>query len=168
MRSAPPVHVALRNRADSTRRYLLIPIRVGRSMDSTVGASAPLTRAKFRIGGAVIVLTVIALLVWALTQRGATSFYVTTGELAARGPTTLAEGYRVNGRVVGGSIERSGLETSFLVSDGSTELRVVTDRPLPDTFKDGSDVVVSGSYNGSSFTAVEVLAKCPSKFKAKT
>jgi cytochrome c-type biogenesis protein CcmE len=43
---------------------------------------------------------------------------------------------------------------------------VTTDQPLPDAFKDRSEVVARGSYNGDVFRASQVLAKCPSKFKA--
>lgn len=113
-------------------------------------------------------LTVIGLVAWALGRPGSTAFYLTTTEMVARGPTTISEGYRVNGTVVPGTISQEGLETTFTVTDGKTELPVLTDRPLPDTFKDGSEVVVKGSFDGEGFTATEVLAKCPSKFKAKS
>jgi cytochrome c-type biogenesis protein CcmE len=77
------------------------------------------------------------------------------------------DGYRVNGTVVPGSIQRRGLETSFLVTDGSTEIPVETRAPLPDTFKSRAEVVARGTFAGGSFSADEVLAKCPSKFKAR-
>jgi cytochrome c-type biogenesis protein CcmE len=134
----------------------------------TTGPSRPLGRAKFRIGGAVVALAVIGLVSWALARPGSTAFYLTTSEMVAKGPTTISEGYRVNGNVVAGSIDQDGLETTFTVTDGKTEMPVLTDRPLPDTFKDGSEVVVKGSFDGEQFVATEVLAKCPSKFKAKS
>jgi cytochrome c-type biogenesis protein CcmE len=139
-------------------------------MDHAIKAepTRSLGRAKFRIGGAVVALAVIGLVVWALARPGSTAFYLTTSEMIARGPTTISEGYRVNGNVVPGSIEQQGLETTFTVTDGKTEMPVLTDRPLPDTFKDGSEVVVKGSFDGQQFVATEVLAKCPSKFKAKS
>jgi cytochrome c-type biogenesis protein CcmE len=48
-------------------------------------------------------------------------------------------------------------------------VRIVTDSPLPDAFysKDLVEVVALGTYDGRLFTATDVLAKCPSKFKAK-
>jgi cytochrome c-type biogenesis protein CcmE len=71
--------------------------------------------------------------------------------------------------VVEGSVERDGLETTFVISDGTSEVVVSTDRPLPDSFRDdaATQVVALGSFDGRVFTATEVLAKCPSKFKAK-
>jgi cytochrome c-type biogenesis protein CcmE len=138
-------------------------------MDSALTTRPPtLGRAKFRIGGAIVVFAVVGLVVWALARPGSTAFYLTTSEIVAKGPTTISEGYRVNGTVVPGTISQQGLETMFTVTDGKTQLPVLTDRPLPDTFKNGSEVVVKGSFDGQQFTATEVLAKCPSKFKAKT
>lgn len=130
--------------------------------------TSPKRRAKFAIGGAAIALIVVGLIVWALAQPGSTAFYVTTSELAAMDDAALAaQSYRVNGTVVPGSIAANGLETSFDITDGGTQMTIVTDQPLPDTLKDDSEVVARGSLQGSRFVASEVLAKCPSKFKAK-
>lgn len=74
---------------------------------------------------------------------------------------------RMSGTVVPGSIETAGLRTSFLVTDGTSEMPVTTDTPMPDAFMDSSEVVAIGSLDGDSFVATRVLAKCPSKFKAK-
>jgi cytochrome c-type biogenesis protein CcmE len=126
------------------------------------------TGAKFIVGGTIIGLTVIGLVVWAMARPGSTAFYLTTSEVAARGPTSGGHPYRVNGNVVPGTVQRDGLETTFAITDGKTDVVVVTDRPLPDAFRDDADteVVALGSFDGRMFTATEVLAKCPSKFKA--
>jgi cytochrome c-type biogenesis protein CcmE len=128
-------------------------------------ATSPKRRAKFVVGGALLAVAVPTLIVWALGRPGAASFYVTVSEAKARGVSS--QDYRVNGTVVPGSIERDGLVTTFRVTDDEAEMAVTTDRPLPDTFKDESEVVVKGDLEGSTFVATEVLAKCPSKFKAK-
>ena len=127
----------------------------------------PKRRTKFAVGALVVLAALAGLVVWAMTRPGSTAFYLTPSEVMALGPGEMTSDYRVNGTVVPGSIERSGLETSFLVTDGSTEIEVLTDAPLPDTFRSRSEVVAKGSYAGNAFTAEEVLAKCPSKFKAK-
>ena len=108
-----------------------------------------------------------ALLFWAMSRPGSTAFYLPPTELLAKGATPATETYRLNGTVVPGSIETSGLTTSFIVTDGHSDIDVTTDSPVPDTFKDRAEVVARGGYDGSTFTAVEVLAKCPSEFKAK-
>lgn len=109
-----------------------------------------------------------------MTRQGATAFYYTTSELQTASLAAGAEEYRVNGNVVPESVERGGLQTTFDITDGRTEVTVVTDETLPDAFwtamAAGSsevEVVAQGSYDGSRFTASQVLAKCPSKFKAK-
>jgi cytochrome c-type biogenesis protein CcmE len=124
-------------------------------------------RAKFALGGFAVFVILAGLVVWATTRQGSISFYMTPTELLAAGEAQAGDSYRVNGEVVPGSISKEGLSTSFTISDGTTEIDVVTDRPLPDTFMERSDVVARGNYDGSVFTADEVLAKCPSKFKAK-
>ena len=125
-------------------------------------------RAKFAVGGAVVFLTLVGLVVWAMARPGSTSFYMTTTEVQALGPAQQPGTYRVNGKVVPGSIERDGLSTTFEITDGTTSLRVETDQPLPDTFKDRSEVVARGDFDGRIFVASEVVAKCPSKFKARS
>lgn len=126
-------------------------------------------RRKFVVGGAVVVAVVIALVVWAMNRPGATPFYYTPTELLAA--RSESEVVRVSGKVVDGSIERDGVTSTFLVSDDASEVKVTTDQPLPDTLKDGSEVVALGQlqvrWPGNVFVASQVLAKCPSKFKAK-
>lgn len=136
-------------------------------MDVSSTLTSPKRRAKFAIGALIVVLAVGTLVAWAMNRPGSTAFYMTPTELQALGATDLAHDYRMNGKVVPGSIVRDGLSTRFLVSDGSTEITVHTKAPLPDTFKNHSEVVAKGHYDGATFAAQEVLAKCPSKFKAK-
>jgi cytochrome c-type biogenesis protein CcmE len=123
-------------------------------------------RTKFLTGGAVIVVALVGLIGWAMSRPQATSFYVTVGELEARGAPPGGEDFRVNGKVVPGSIRRRGLDTTFAIADPGGRLVVRTSQPLPDAFRARSEVVARGHYDGHSFTASEVLAKCPSKFKA--
>jgi cytochrome c-type biogenesis protein CcmE len=124
-------------------------------------------RLKFLVGGAFVALLVVGLVVYALAREGSTAYFMTTTELAERGTLPPGEEYRVNGTVVPGSIAQDGVETTFTITDGTTEMTVLTEDPLPDTFKDNSEVIARGEYGGGSFEATEVLAKCPSKFKAK-
>ncbi len=128
-------------------------------------AVSPPRRAKFWIGGAVIIAVLAGLILWAMTQPGAASNYVTPTELDAGRAT--GEQVQLAGVVVPGSIERVGLVTTFEVTDDTTSVAVTTDAPLPDAFRDSSEVVATGSYGSGTFVASNVLAKCPSKFKAK-
>jgi cytochrome c-type biogenesis protein CcmE len=124
---------------------------------------------KFIVGGAVVVIAIAGLIVWALNRQGATAFYLETSELVRSGPPAASEEYRVNGNVVPGTVQREGLSTTFSITDGKTEVVVTTDQPLPDAFRDDArtEVVAQGIFDGQTFTASQVLAKCPSKFKAR-
>ena len=126
----------------------------------------PGRRVKYLVGGVVIVVTLTVFVVWALARPGATSFYYSPTEVLAA-PSGLGPDFRVHAKVVPGSVERDGLASSFDLSDGTTTITVATEVPLPDTLRADSEVVARGSFDGRVFTAVEVVAKCPSKFKAK-
>ena len=133
---------------------------------SSTGES-PKRRAKFLVGAVVVVFAVLGLVGWAMSRPGSQAYYITPSEAQALGPSEGAGVFRLNGDVVPGSIERDGLDTSFVVTDGSSEIRVLTDSVLPDTFRDRAEVVARGAFEGDVFVADQVLAKCPSKFKAK-
>ena len=141
-------------------------------MDTPVHPTSSKRRAKFAVGGLAVVAIVLGLIVWAMTRPGATAFYLTVSEVRAEGTTT--EDFRVNGNVVPDSLERDGTTTSFSITDGVEDLPIVTDETLPDAFWTAYDndpsaveIVAQGNYDGQTFAASQVLAKCPSKFKAK-
>lgn len=133
------------------------------------------TKPKFLIGGAVVVLALAGLVGWAMGRAGSSVYFLKASELTARGPTGADEPVKVNGNVVPGTVERAGLETTFTITDGRADVVVTTEQALPDAFwsalaedSDDVEVIATGAYDGSRFAASEVLAKCPSKFKAKT
>ena len=103
-------------------------------------------------------------------MQGSLVYYLTVGEfLDQQGGRDLGENLRINGNVVEGSIERPAnrLGASFLMTDGSRELRVTFAKETPDTFVDGSEVVVEGALGADGvFVAHTLLAKCPSKYEA--
>jgi cytochrome c-type biogenesis protein CcmE len=125
----------------------------------------PHRRTRFAIGAAIIVVVLVGLVVWGMARPGAASMYMTPSEVS---DMVLLDGeVRMSGTVVPDSIETQGLTTSFLVTDGTSQVEVTTDSPMPDAFMDSSEVVAIGDLDGNTFVATRVLAKCPSKFKAK-
>ncbi|MGH2699884.1 MAG: cytochrome c maturation protein CcmE [Actinomycetota bacterium] len=128
-------------------------------------------RVKFLVGGGVIALALIGLVVFAMTRPNATSFYMTTTEIQAAGFSQPTGDVKVNGDLVRDSVVEDGITTTFDITDGNAQLAVTTDSTLPDAFYSDSDVIeiiAQGRYDGDTFTATQVFAKCPSKFKAKT
>ncbi len=103
--------------------------------------------------------------------KGSLVYYLTVSEfLDGQASRDLGDNFRINGNVVTGSIEKkpSGLGVRFLMSDESGELPVIYAKETPDTFVDGSEVVVEGSLGADGvFVAHTLLAKCPSKYESE-
>jgi cytochrome c-type biogenesis protein CcmE len=85
-------------------------------------------------------------------------------------PSELKEGqsYEVTGKVVKGSISHSGDELRFRIRDrdGTTSVPVAYTGSVPDPFRDGREVIVSGELKKGTFVAERdsLVTKCPSKF----
>lgn len=125
------------------------------------------SRTRFIIATGVVVSAIVGLIVWSLTGTGATAYYKTPGELAVA-DVNHGDTLRVAGKVVAGSVKQTGDTTEFVVTDGYSQITVITRDVLPDTFGSGIEVVAEGAITEPGlFTATTVLAKCPSKFKAR-
>jgi cytochrome c-type biogenesis protein CcmE len=85
-------------------------------------------------------------------------------------PSDLREGksYELTGKVVNGSIQRSGDDLRFRVRDrdGRASVPVAYTGSVPDPFRDGREVIVSGELKEGTFVAERdsLVTKCPSKF----
>jgi len=100
-----------------------------------------------------------------------TSFSASTeakepSELLAAAPGTS---YEMTGRVVKGSIERDGGGIAFLVEDrdgGGRSLPVTYDGTVPDPFRGGREIILTGSVERGTFVGEPdtLITKCPSKF----
>lgn len=122
---------------------------------------------KFFIGGAIIVLA-LGLLMFN-SMQSTTVYYMTVGELQAKAATTQTDDVRVAAKVVDGTINWDAATSTgtFDVTDGTgASMPVVYQGLMPDTLKDGSDVVVEGKLDSTgTFTAHTLLSKCPSKYE---
>ena len=81
--------------------------------------------------------------------------------------------YELTGKVVQGSVKRGGDRLRFAVRDreGKASVPVVYEGVVPDPFREGREVIVSGELKGGAFVAERdsLVTKCPSKFtKEKT
>lgn len=77
--------------------------------------------------------------------------------------------YKVNGKVVPGSIRRQGGTTiRFRVRDldGSASIPVVYTGSVPDPFRDGREIGIRVRKDGAAFVGEKdsLVTKCPSKF----
>jgi cytochrome c-type biogenesis protein CcmE len=112
----------------------------------------------------VVALGVAVLLASALVY---TSFSASS---EAAKPSELREGqsYDMTGKVVAGSIRRDGDELRFRVRDrdGTESVPVAYTGVVPDPFREGREVIVSGELRQGTFMAERdsLVTKCPSKF----
>jgi cytochrome c-type biogenesis protein CcmE len=122
-----------------------------------------------KIGAAVVIVlgTIIYLSVTA--AQADKSYYVTISELHAMGNKAYTRHLRVAGDVAANSIERSGTNAKFVLTEQGHTLQVSYQgiEPPPDTFKDGSQALAMGTYGRDGvFHATELQAKCASKYAA--
>jgi cytochrome c-type biogenesis protein CcmE len=116
-----------------------------------------------------IILGVLIYLV-STTFQSSLQYYVTVSELQAKESDYQDKTLKVAG--VARNIQRTDGEYEskfdFTVVEGGKDLQVYFSGLVPDTFKDGSDVVVTGHLTPDGrFEADEILAKCASKYEAK-
>jgi cytochrome c-type biogenesis protein CcmE len=125
----------------------------------------PSSKRKVRL---VLALSVAVLLAGALVY---TSFSASTEASTPSDLRASAEpgrSYELTGKVVPESIERTGEGLRFAVRDreGTASLPVVYEGVVPDPFREGREVIVSGSVRDGTFMAERdsLVTKCPSKF----
>jgi cytochrome c-type biogenesis protein CcmE len=119
-------------------------------------------------------LRLVAALGVALALAGALLYTSFSASTEASKPSDLigsakpGRSYQLTGKVVRGSIAHHGGELSFRIRDrnGRTSLPVRYAGLVPDPFRDGREVVVSGQMKDGVFVGERdsLVTKCPSKF----
>ncbi|MEO3693170.1 cytochrome c maturation protein CcmE [Roseateles paludis] len=109
------------------------------------------------VGGVLVLLAVIGALVVNAMRSNLVFFYTPTQVAAKEAPE--GKSFRIGGLVVSGSLQREGVLSSFVVTDGAQQINVRYRGALPDLFKEGKGVVAQGKLEGTTFMAREVLAK---------
>ncbi len=111
--------------------------------------------------------TLVMLLV--VTMRGNTQYYMHVDEVMPHAAEWYGKGLQMHGFVVPGSIMRrdNSLDYRFQVSNGDSVVQASYTGVVPDTFKDGAEVVIKGKLTESGFQVEPngVVAKCPSKYQ---
>src|SRR4051794_20664175 len=116
----------------------------------------------------VVALTAAVLLAGALVY---TSFSASS---EARSPSELqgvnGGNYQLTGNVAPNSISHHGTQLDFQIADRddpSAKIPVVYTGQVPDPFREGREVIVSGTVQNGTFIADKdsLITKCPSKFQ---
>ncbi len=71
---------------------------------------------------------------------------------------------RVGGLVMKDSLKSTGVDNSFVITDGNNEVEVKFAGVLPDLFAEGRGVIVRGQFRDNVFIASQVLAKHDEKY----
>jgi cytochrome c-type biogenesis protein CcmE len=142
---------------------------MGRAGGFNLMKGSILTRISPKIAISIAILLAAFTILVGLSFRGSMVYYLTVSEFLAHPPSGLDDHFRVNGRVVPGSISKQSgvLGAGFQMTDGQSALHVVFRKELPDTFVDDAEVVVEGSMKEGVFQAHTLLAKCPSKYESQ-
>ena len=110
-------------------------------------------------GITVLLVTTIILLV---AFRSGIEFYKSPTQLLEVKDASIR--LRVGGLVLRGSVENTGVNNSFVITDGNNEVEVRFVGVLPDLFAEGRGVIVRGQFKDNVFIASQVLAKHDEKY----
>jgi cytochrome c-type biogenesis protein CcmE len=115
-------------------------------------------------------LRLVVALAAAVCLAGALVYTSFSAASEAAEPSDLREGksYELTGKVVNDSVQRDGDRLRFRIRDreGTTSVPVTYAGTVPDPFREGREVIVSGELRNGTFVAERdsLVTKCPSKF----
>jgi cytochrome c-type biogenesis protein CcmE len=104
--------------------------------------------------------------------QGSSAYYLTVGELLAKGDSAYDKNLRVNGKLVPASFERDDNGTlihfSLIDAEGMETISAVHNGLVPDLFfNEHSEILLEGTYDPNGlFDAEAIIVKCPSKYQA--
>jgi cytochrome c-type biogenesis protein CcmE len=117
------------------------------------------------LGGAFVTLL-------ATSMRENTQFYKHVDEVMPQAEQWYGKTLKLQGMVEDGTITRipNTLDYRFNVRHGDSVVTAYYSGVVPDNFKSGAEVVVTGRLSQSGFQVEPdgVMAKCPSRYEAST
>jgi len=109
--------------------------------------------------GMAVVVVVIAYIAFS-SVGNALVYYRTPTEVLARGDAAIGETLRLGGLVKVGSIAGEAPDLTFVLTDGTSEMRVHSTSAPTRSFREGIGAVVQGSLTASGvFEATEVIVR---------
>lgn len=101
-----------------------------------------------------------------------TQFFENPADVVAEGFEPRSEIFKIGGLVTEGTVETTGLTTRFRIEDFERDMvkpiLVTYTGALPDLFREGQGVVISGRLTSpTTFQATEVLAKHDENYQPK-
>jgi len=126
-----------------------------------------MTGKPLKIGATVaVVLLALTGLMFA-TLREETQFYKHVDEVMSNPAPWHGKRLQLHGFVTGIERKRNSLEYRFKVQSNGSVVQARYTGVVPDTFKEGSEVVLKGKLHEGGFDVERdgVMAKCPSKYE---
>ena len=123
-----------------------------------------------KIGVTTVVLATVFGILLYTTLGESMQYYKYVDEVVGSQSDWAGKKLQVHGYVVPGSIgrKRDRLEYRFDIQRNGKTMRAFYTGIVPDTFKDDSEVVLTGVLTPDGFVANDMTAKCPSKYEAAT
>jgi len=121
-----------------------------------------------KIGVTTLVLATVFGILLYTTLGESMQYYKYVDEVVGSQSDWTGKKLQVHGYVVPGSIgkKRDALEYRFDIQRNGKTMRAFYNGITPDTFKDDSEVVLTGVLTKEGFIATDMTAKCPSKYDA--
>ena len=121
-----------------------------------------------KIGVTTLVLATVFGVLLYTTLGESMQYYKYVDEVVGSQADWSGKKLQVHGYVVPGSIgkKRDALEYRFDIQRNGKTMRAFYNGIVPDTFKDDSEVVLTGVLTKEGFLANDMTAKCPSKYEA--
>ena len=115
---------------------------------------------------AAVLVAAVSTLLFA-TLREDTQYYKHVNEVMTDPSAWQGKRLQLHGYVAGIERKRNSLEYRFNVQSNGSVVRAYYTGVVPDTFKEGSEVVLKGTLTSSEFHVERngVMAKCPSKYE---
>jgi cytochrome c-type biogenesis protein CcmE len=120
-----------------------------------------------KIGVTSLVLATVFGVLLYTTLGESMQYYKYVDEVVTSQSDWTGKKLQVHGYVVPGSIgkKRDRLEYRFDIQRNGKTMRAFYTGIVPDTFKDDSEVVLTGVLTKEGFVANDMTAKCPSKYE---
>ena len=139
------------------RRLAYLKVQFFREMSNT---NKKRMRIIFISCGMFVLLVTTVILLFAF--RSGIEFYKSPTQLLEVKDASIK--LRVGGLVMKGTVESTGVDNSFVITDGDNEVEVKFIGVLPDLFAEGRGVIVRGQFRDNVFVAFQVLAKHDEKY----
>ena len=102
----------------------------------------------------------------AMSVRESAAFYKHVDEVMVSPDQWYGKPLKLHGFVATLEKRTDSLEYRFNVTQGDYTVAATYTGIVPDTFQEGSEVVLTGRLSAQGFHADEIMAKCPSKYDA--